>query len=91
MVGSISATAVYVESLPAPPQLMISRPLPIMEGGGGGGRGGEEEQMVVAMAKKVEQMATINRQRLQVRWVKGVLTRALTNTLGMGVDWTGLD
>lgn len=61
MVGSISATAVYVESLPTPPQLMVARPLPTVHGGRGA-----SDQMVLALAKRVEQIGAVNRQRLQV-------------------------
>lgn len=60
MVGSISGTAVYVESLPSPPQLMVDRPAPSSNAGGG------DDRMVLALAKTVEQMAAVNRQRLQV-------------------------
>lgn len=60
MVGSISATAVYVESLPSPPQLMVDRPVPSSNAGG------DDDRMVLALAKTVEQMAAVNRQRLQV-------------------------
>lgn len=64
MVGSISATAVYVESLPPPPQLVVAKPLTVHHGGGG--RGAGDDHMVLAMAKKVEQIGAVNRQRLQV-------------------------
>ena len=60
MVGSISATAVYVESLPSPPQLMVDRPAPSLNAAG------DDDLMVVALAKTVEQMAAVNRQRLLV-------------------------
>ena len=66
MVGSITATAVYVESLPAPPQLVVARPPP--SGGIHGGGRGREDPTVLSMARKVEQIAEINRQRLQVRF-----------------------
>lgn len=59
MIGSISATAVYVESLPAPPQLMVGRPISSVNGGG-------DDKMILALAKRVEQIAAVNRQRLQV-------------------------
>lgn len=64
MVGSISATAVYVESLPPPPQLVVARPPTLQHGGGAAGA---DEKMLLANANKVEQIAAVNRVRLQVR------------------------
>lgn len=59
MMGSISATAVYVESLPPPPQVVVARPVPHVHAG-------SEDQLVSSLAKRVEQIAAVNRQRLQV-------------------------
>ena len=59
MVGSISATAVFVESLPTPPQLMVARPPPSLHQHGGGG---EERGRVLALATRVERIAAVNRQ-----------------------------
>ncbi|CAN0311529.1 unnamed protein product [Discosporangium mesarthrocarpum] len=57
MVGSITATAVYVESLPPPPKLSVTRALAVRD----------EDQRVSALARRVEQINSTNRQRLQVR------------------------
>lgn len=70
MVGSISATAVYVESLPTPPQLMVGRPPPSVQGGA-------DNQMALASAKMVEQIGAVNRQRLQVFVLSSRLARML--------------
>ena len=61
MVGSISATAVFVESLPAPPQLMVARPPPSLHHHGGY-HGGDDRGRVLALATRVERIAAVNRQ-----------------------------
>ncbi|CAM9776246.1 unnamed protein product, partial [Ectocarpus sp. 12 AP-2014] len=63
MVGSISATAVYVESLPTPPQLVVARPPRSLHQDGGGG--GDAQRRVLALASRVERIGAVNRQRLQ--------------------------
>lgn len=63
MVGSITATAVFVESLPTPPQLLVARPPPSMH----------DDHMVLALANRVEQIGAVNRQRLQVYFGRSVL------------------
>ncbi len=61
MIGSISATAVYVESLPTPPQLKVARPPPSLHQHGGGG-GGDSRGRVLALATRVERIGAVNRQ-----------------------------
>lgn len=60
MVGSISATAVYAEALPPPPPLVVARP-PAMHHAGS-----EVDDAKSRLARKVEQIGVVNRQRLQV-------------------------
>lgn len=62
MVGSISATAVFVESLPTPPQLMVARPPPSshLHGGRGNDRG-----RLMTLATRVERIGAVNRQVLR--------------------------
>ncbi|CAM9654729.1 unnamed protein product, partial [Pylaiella littoralis] len=61
LVGSISATAVYVESLPTPPQLMVARPPASVQHHGGGGDD-RNRRRLLALATRVERIGTVNRQ-----------------------------
>lgn len=80
MVGSISATAVYVESLPMPPPLVVARPPPSLHLHGGGG---DARRRVLALAIRVERIGAVNRQVCVA--LRRLVLRGMTFVVACGV------